>query len=177
MVLRLLIGLVKGLVLGGLLGFGLAKIGFVVPGALVAYLGMAVVGMLVALVAGKPIWAQGSRIEVGMKAAAGALLAPALLYAVRRWITPGLPFDPAVMGLEATGATLGTFAVTSYALVAAVIAGFFDADNDPNEKNDEKQAGKGPAQKKRIATDQAGEAAAPGEQEEAPAARRRQAGK
>jgi hypothetical protein len=151
MLSRLLIGLLKGIVVGGLLGFALAKLGFAVPGALVAYLGVAVVGMVVACVAGKPIWARGSRIEVGMKAAAGGLLAPALLYAVRRWITPGLPLDPASLGLDAAGATLGTFAVSSYAMVAAVLAGFFDADNDPADE-EQQTAPKTKAPKARIAS-------------------------
>jgi hypothetical protein len=176
MVLRLIFGLVKGLVLGGLLGYGLAAAGFAVPGAIVAYLGVAVVGLLVACIAGKPIWAKGARIEVGMKAVAAALLAPALLYAVRRWITPGLPFDPAVMGLEGAGASLGTFAVTSYAIVAAVLGGFFDADNDPSEGKEE-APGKAKAPKKRIEAAAAKQAEPLAEADEAVDVKRRRAGK
>ena len=52
---RLLIGIVKGLLVGGLVGFALAKLGFAAPGAIIAYLAAAMTGVLVGLVAGKPI--------------------------------------------------------------------------------------------------------------------------
>ena len=57
MAVRLILGLLKGLILGGLVGYGLAAAGFGVPGALVAYASAAPVGVLVAAVAVKPIWA------------------------------------------------------------------------------------------------------------------------
>src|SRR5512136_2746986 len=133
--LRLLSGLLKGLVLGAVAGFALAKLGFDVPAALVAYGAAAIVGVLVACIAGKPIWAKGARIEVGMKALVGALLAPALLYVARRWVTFELPFDlGGVVGLESVKAPIGTWAITSYAMVAAVLAAFFDVDNDPRSE-------------------------------------------
>lgn len=136
MLLRLLLGIVKGLVLGGLVGYGIAALGFIAPGAVVAYLAAVVVGLLIALIAGKPIWQKGSRIEVGMKAVAAAVLAPLLLLAVRRWLTMDLPLDVAALlpGLEAAegqALTLGGCAISSLALVAALIGGFFDADNEP----------------------------------------------
>jgi hypothetical protein len=169
--LRLFIGLVKGLILGGLIGYGIAAIGFGAPGALVAYLGAAVVGMLVALVAGKPIWVEDARIEVGMKAAAGATLAPGLMWLSRHFLTMGLPFDAGVLpGLEALqgqSLAVGTFAVTSLALVAAVLAGFFDADNQPKPEGAAKK-GAG-ASKKRIAAARPDGAAAEAEAEQAEA--------
>jgi hypothetical protein len=147
--LRLLLGLLKGLILGALAGFALAKLGFAMPPALVAYGAAAVVGVLVACLAGKPIWAKGARIEVGMKALVGALLAPALLFAARRWVTFELPFDlGGMLGLESAKAAIGTWAVTSYAMVAAVLAAFFDADNDPRSDPAEKTGGAKPASKR-----------------------------
>ena len=142
--IRLFLGLLKGVIVGGLAGFALAKLGFVVPGAVVAYGAAALVGVLVACIAGKPIWAKGARIEVGMKALVGALLAPALLYAARRWVTFELPFDlGGMVGLESVKAPLGTFALTSYAMVAAVLAAFFDADNDSRGEPAAADKGKG----------------------------------
>lgn len=163
MLLRLLLGIVKGVVLGGLVGYGLAAIGFFAPGAVIAYLAAAVVGALIALIAGKPIWQKDSRIEVGMKAVAGAVLAPLLLLAVRHWLTMELPLDVAALlpGLDAAQGqtlTLGGFAVSSLALVAAVVGGFFDADNEPAEKDAEKSKAE---PKQRIA---GAEADAPDEQ-------------
>src|SRR4051812_18701263 len=89
---RLLIGIVKGLLLGGLIGFGLAKLGLAAPGAIIAYLAAAATGVLVGLIAGKPIWAKDAKIEAGMKAFVGALLGAGLMYAARRWLTMPVPF-------------------------------------------------------------------------------------
>ena len=72
---RQLIGIVKGLIVGALVGFGLVKLGFPAPIAVVAYLAAAFAGVLIGLVAGKPIWAKDAKIEAGMKAFVGALLA------------------------------------------------------------------------------------------------------
>jgi hypothetical protein len=153
--LRLVMGLVKGLVLGALVGYGLAAAGMGTPGALIVYPVAVVVGVLVALVAGKPIWAKDARIEVGTKAVAAAILAPGLMWLVRSFVTMGIPFDvgalPGLESLAGQSLTLGSFAVTSVAMVAAVLAGFFDADNSPEESTDEKGSSAG--SKKRIAVD------------------------
>ena len=139
--LRLLLGLLKGLVVGALLGYGLAAAGLLVPPTLVAYGAAAALGAVVACVAGRPIWAKGARIEVGMKALAGVLIAPALLYVARRWLTFELPLDlPAMLGLGSVPASVGMLSLTSYALVGAVLAGFFDADNDAKAADSKEEA-------------------------------------
>ena len=56
-----------------------------------AYLGAALTGVLIGLVAGKPIWAKDAKIEAGMKAFVGALLATGLMYAARRFLTMPFP--------------------------------------------------------------------------------------
>jgi hypothetical protein len=160
-VVRLLIGLIKGLVIGALAGYGLAAAGAAVPGAAIAYPVAALVGMLVALVAGKPIWAKDARIEVGMKAAAGAVLAPGLLWLARRFLGFEIPFDVATLpGLQAVSGplTVGMFSGTSLAAVAAVLAGFFDADNQPGSA-DEAPA-KSEASRQRVDTSAAPKATA-----------------
>ncbi len=140
MIGRLLVGLVKGLVVGGLLGFAVAKLGFVAPGAVIAYLAAAAAGALVGLVAGKPIWAKDAKIEAGMKAVVGALLGAGLMFAIRRWLGVALPTSlgalsaPNASLLEsAANGTLGGLAVTSLALVAAVLGGFYEVDNTPSD--------------------------------------------
>jgi len=155
MLLRLLIGILKGLVVGGLIGFGIAKLGFAAPGALVAYLVAPLVGILIGLVAGKPIWAKDAKIEAGMKAAVGALLATGLMYATRRWLDVQLPFSFGPLGEAAPGTvgTLGGLAITSMALVAAVLGGFYEADNTPGEPEAASADNKAlPAGSKRIAS-------------------------
>ncbi|WP_438016807.1 hypothetical protein WMF18_39410 [Sorangium sp. So ce315] len=139
---RLILGIVKGLIVGGLLGFGLAKLGLAAPSAIVAYLAAALAGVLVGLVAGKPIWAKDAKIEAGMKAAVGALLGAGLMYAARRWLTLPVPVPLGELGGanlslgEAAGSpgTIGGLAITSLAAIAALLGGFYEADNDPSDE-------------------------------------------
>ncbi|WP_437854655.1 hypothetical protein [Sorangium sp. So ce363] len=149
---RLILGVVKGLIVGGLLGFALAKLGFAAPMAIVAYLAAALAGVLVGLVAGKPIWAKDAKIEAGMKAFVGALLGAGLMYAARRWLTVPVPLPLGELGGanlslgEAAGSagTFGGLAITSLAAIAALLGGFYEADNDPS---DEEKPGAKPAVK------------------------------
>src|ERR1700734_3192289 len=92
MLRRLLIGLVLGLIVGGLAAAALVA-GLHMPlfalgagGIGLAYLAAAVTGVLTGLVAGKPIWASGAKIEAGLKAFFGALLATGLMFALRQWV-------------------------------------------------------------------------------------------
>jgi hypothetical protein len=166
---RLLIGIVKGLLVGGLLGFALAKLGIAAPGAVVAYLAAAVAGVLVGLIAGKPIWAKDAKIEAGMKAFVGALLGAGLMYAARRWLTMPLPVTlgplseaNTSLGEAATSTgTIGGLAITSLAAIAGLLGGFYEADNDPadGEHAPEGNAKRAPTSGKRIAANDAGEEA------------------
>ncbi|HVY49694.1 MAG TPA: hypothetical protein VHB21_27560 [Minicystis sp.] len=166
MLARLLIGIVKGLILGGLVGFGLAKLGFAAPPAIIAYAAAAVTGVLIGLIAGKPIWAKDAKIEAGMKAVVGALLAGGLMYLARRFLTMPLPFSLGPLGganeslgqVADSAGTLGGLAITSLAAVAAALGGFYEADNTPGEAAAEKtHADKPPAEKKRVAAAAAAE--------------------
>jgi hypothetical protein len=175
MIVRLLIGLLKGLVVGGLLGFAVAKAGFGAPGAVVAYLGAALAGVLVGLVAGKPIWAKDAKIEAGMKAIVGALLGAGLMWTVRRWLG-GIPFPidlhaltPQNVSLNDTSAhgTLGGLAITSFAIVAAVLGAFYDADNTPSAEGDKAAASSKPAESSKTRVASNSKAVADAEEEDA----------
>jgi hypothetical protein len=127
MLKRLLLGLVKGLILGGGAAFAVIQTtgGAEYPSVLVAYLLAAVMGLIVALVAGKPIWSRGAGVEVGLKAAAAALLGPLVLYAARRWL--GLSLDLSAWGAGA--GMVGALPATSLPLVATVLAVLFELDH------------------------------------------------
>jgi hypothetical protein len=166
---RLLIGIVKGLFVGALVGFGLVKLGFPAPGAVLAYLSAAVTGVLIGLIAGKPIWAKDAKIEAGMKAFVGALLGAGLMYAARRWLTMPLPLalgnlaaanDSLGEAASNSAGTVGGLAMTSLASIAGVLGGFYEADNDPSDEAQEAPASatkKAAAGGKRIATEGADE--------------------
>jgi hypothetical protein len=156
MLLRLVLGLLKGLAIGGLVGFGLAKLGLAAPSALFAYAAAALVGALVGLIAGKPIWAAGGRIEAGLKAGFGALLATGLMALARNFLGFAMPIDLGSLaaanqslGETAAQGTFGGLAIVSLAMVAAVIGAFYDADNTP-EPEGSKKVEQGSAPKARI---------------------------
>lgn len=169
MPLRLLAGIIKGLVVGGLVGFGLAKLGFAAPGALIAYVAAATTGILIGLIAGKPIWAKDAKIEAGMKAVVGALFGAGLMWAARGWLKQELPLSLGPFGggnvslgeVAETHGTLGGLAITSLAAVAALLGGFYEADNTPASDGDsppKRVAATAPG--KRIATGGAADEAA-----------------
>ncbi len=165
MIKRLLYGLVFGLFVGaivaavaikalGLLSFGLAG-----GGAALAYVFASVTGILVGLVAGKPIWASGGQIEAGLKAFVGALVASGLMFVLRRWVHVDL--DLSNIGASPLGAAteIGALPAIALPMIAALLGAFYEADNTPEEKDpkkadkDKKDAGKG-KDKVRVGADE-----------------------
>jgi hypothetical protein len=158
MLRRLLVGLVLGLVIGGgvaaalVKGFALASFAPASPlggvsaagGAALAYLLAGVTGVLVALVAGKPFWAKGAWIEVGLKAFFGALLAVGGMFALRRWVdlSVELPF-----GLGA--GSLSQLPAASLPIIATVLSVFYELDNTGEPEG---EAGKETPDVKRVAS-------------------------
>ncbi len=147
MLRRLILGLVVGLVIGGVLAFGVVRLGEVTfagtGGDMLAYLSAAVAGAMTGLVAGKPIWASGAKIEAGLKALFGALLAAGGMFALRQW-AGGL--EPNLNFLGGGGpAPVGELPMASLPLLAAVLGGLFGLDNT-EEARDEG----GPDARKRV---------------------------
>lgn len=147
MLKRLLVGLVIGLVAGALLaaavikGLGMTAFAPSTGGAVLAYAFAAVTGVVVGLVAGKPIWASGGQIEAGLKAFFGALLGTGAMFAARRWLT--LDVDLAAIG--AGQGAIGELAATTLPIIAAVLGGFYEIDNTPEDKKEPPKDAKGGA--------------------------------
>jgi hypothetical protein len=116
---RLIVGILKGLVVGGLVGFALIKLGvglFVGGWAVLAYIAAAVTGIVVGLIAGKPIWAKDAKVEAGMKAFVGALLGAGLMFGLRKIAPPLADSVPAAFGVMTKDPqTLATFPITALA--------------------------------------------------------------
>lgn len=158
MLRRLLLGLVIGLLMGGLVAAGLVAGLHITSfagggGAILAYLTAALTGVLTGLVAGKPIWATGAKIEAGLKAFFGALLAAGLMFALRQWagafhppITTITPGDP-ITGL---GLSVGDLPAAALPIIAALLGGFFELDNT-GETAEGAKKGDSSGAKKRIA--------------------------
>jgi hypothetical protein len=140
---RAVIGLVKGLLLGGVLALVLVKgLGVATFGALIAYPVAVLIGVLAGLVAGKPIWRRDARIEVALKAVVGAIVAGGLMFGLRKWVNPSLD-------LGAFGAgELGELPVVSLPLIATALSVLFELDNTAEPVSET-------ADKQRIAPDKA----------------------
>jgi hypothetical protein len=144
MLKRASLGLAKGAVVGGLLGLACVYgLGMPVFAAWLAYLAAVLTGALTGLVAGRPIWIREARIEAGLKAAAGAILAAGAMFAVRRWLA--LSLDLGALGKGA----VGDLPLASLPLIAAGLAFFFEIDNtgepEPAVKKKTRVAGDGAA--------------------------------
>jgi hypothetical protein len=164
MLRRLLLGLILGAIVGGLAAAALvagplhmALFAADTGGAILAYAAAAITGVLTGLVAGKPIWASGAKIEAGLKAFFGALLAAGLMFALRQWVhfQPDLAFlMPGVDPVDVHTAVVGAVPALALPAVAAVLGGFFELDNTGGSDAD---GAKGDASKskKRVADDKA----------------------
>src|SRR5262249_50375205 len=92
MVKRLFVGLVLGAILGAIVaaalvqGLGVLTFDAWAFGAAGAYLSAAVTGLLTGLIAGKPIWSANGKIEAGLKAFFGALIALGGMFVLRTFV-------------------------------------------------------------------------------------------
>jgi hypothetical protein len=119
-------------------------------GIAMAYLAAALTGVLTGLVAGKPIWASGAKIEAGLKAFFGALIAAGLMFAARKWLTTEVNLE----FIHAGSGAIGQLPAASLPLVAAVLGGFFELDNTGGDDKDEAK-GTASTPKKRVAEEKA----------------------
>jgi len=131
MLRRLLLGLIKGSLVGGLLAYALvAGLSVQVLSGGFAYAAVVLVGVLSALVAGRPIWAAGARIEVLLKSIAAALLGSGLLFLLNRYLS--VQVDWGALGS-------GALAQLPYVLlptVGVLLSLFFEVDNDASQEEE-----------------------------------------
>ena len=138
MLKRLIIGLVLGTVIGAVVATVLVQgLGWVngFPYPVFAYLSAAATGVIAGLVAGKPIWSSDGKIESGLKAFFGILLALGGMFALRTWANVHLDLSM----LKAGEGSLGNLPAASLPLIAAVLAGFYEIDNSPSAEGDDKK--------------------------------------
>jgi hypothetical protein len=163
MLRRLFIGMLLGLVVGGLVAAamvaGLKLTAFVgAGGAILAYASAALAGVITGLVAGKPIWASGAKIEAGLKSFFGALLGLGLMFALRQW-AGAWTLD--LGALQAGHGAVGSLPAASLPLIAAVLGGFFGLDNtDEKEEGAAPRGALPPGERKRVASQANGKAKA-----------------
>ncbi|CAN5803561.1 hypothetical protein BH09MYX1_BH09MYX1_43740 [soil metagenome] len=143
MVKRLVYGLVFGLLVGGALGaavvkgLGMTAFGVGGAGTALAYVFAGLAGTLVGLVAGKPIWAAGGQVEAALKAGFGAVLAAAMMFAMRRWLHVDLNLGSLGLG-PAEATEIGSLPIISLPIAAGILGAFYEADNTPENKDGKK---------------------------------------
>lgn len=175
MVKRLVVGLLLGAIVGSVIaallmqGLGITSFDVAPLGAAFAYLAAAVTGVLTGLIAGKPIWSADGKIEAGLKAFFGALLAVGGMFVLRQWVNVEVP--PVIKGMAGP---IG-HVPASLPLLAAILGGFFELDNTGGDSDEKVESKGGPARanaknKVRVGAEDAAEAA---DDEEIASARRR----
>jgi len=141
MLRRLLLGVLKGTLIGAFVGSLLVFVlGVSLMTGFLGYLAAVFTGMCVALLAGKPIWARGAWIEVVLKGVAAAVLGAGLLYGVRTFLDTTL-----ALGSLGSG-SLSQLPLVMLPLLATVLAVFFEVDNtdEPTERRPEDDRTKKP---------------------------------
>jgi hypothetical protein len=142
MLRRLLLGFFKGGLVGGALG-AILVFGFGITAltGLLAYATSVGAGILVALVAGKPIWAKDAWVEVLLKAVAAAPAAAGLVFAAHHLLRSTLS-----LGSWGTG-TASQLPLVLLPLVATLLATFFEMDNtdEPDAAGPRRRVGTPPA--------------------------------
>jgi hypothetical protein len=181
MLKRLIVGLFLGAVVGAILaavlvqGLGVVSFDTWALGAAGAYLSAAVTGLVTGLVAGKPIWSADGKMEAGLKAFFGGLLALGGMFVLRQWVHTTV--DLTAMKASFGPAEIGQLPAVSLPIIAAVLAGFFELDNDgstaESEGDGEGKGKKALAAKVRVESDDAEDADEDEEKEEASAKKRR----
>src|SRR5450755_627669 len=128
MIRRLFVGLVLGALVGAIVAAALIKgLGVLVFGTVLALAAAAATGALVGLVAGKPIWANGAKIEAGLKAGVGAVIGVVGMLLVRKFL--GESVDLSQFGAGA--GAIGDLPATSLPIIAGVLGAFYEIDNTP----------------------------------------------
>lgn len=175
MLKRLIVGLLLGTIVGAVIAAVLVQgLGMMSFAPVFAYLAAAVTGVITGLVAGKPIWAADGKIEAGLKAFFGALLALGAMFALRTWAK----VDVDLNALHAGKGLLGDLPAASLPIVAAVLAAFFELDNTGESAKKEGEAETKGASAKALAAGKQvrvaeNDAVEEEEEEEAPAAKKK----
>ncbi len=124
--MRLVLGICKGLLVGGALGFAAQRMG-VTTGSL-AFVLFAAIGFASGVVAGKPIWRQETLWTPLIKGLFGAMILSLLYWGVRAFLG-WLPV-PAITALHLEeGATLGTSPVLLGPALSILYSVFVEIDD------------------------------------------------
>jgi hypothetical protein len=101
----------------------------------------AVTGAFTGLVACKPFWSADGKIEAGLKAFFGALLAAGGMFALQKWVTVGVNLD----ALSAGHGAIGELPAAALPVIGGVLGAIFELDNTPSAKDSDGNSSGGAA--------------------------------
>ena len=134
---RALLGLLKGLLVGGAVGYGLLRLG--AHGGFLAYLGCAITGALVGLLCGRAPWRAETIWTPVLKMLFGTLVG-AGLYALGSRFLPGMSFTvhglPGVTGDAVLGLRDGTLLAPAIGLLYGL---FVEVDDGGQGERDKRE--------------------------------------
>lgn len=177
MLKRLIVGLFLGTIIGAILaaalvqGLGVMSFADSSLGAVGAYLAAAVTGVVTGLVAGKPIWSADGKIEAGLKAFFGALIALGGMFVLRQWVH--VPVDLTSLKASNGPTELAQLPAVSLPIIAAVLAAFFELDNTGEAEKDKADPSSGTKVDKKVRVVEEHLAVDDEEEEEAAPAKKR----
>jgi len=135
--MRLVLGLLKGGVIGGALGFAAFKLG--VAGGVPAFVAYAIIGALVGMVCGKPPWKQDTFWTSALKGI-GGLIVGALLYWGGSKLLGGLHVTlPAALGAQ-PDRSFAELPILLGPLVGALWGAFIEVDDGGSAAADKTKA-------------------------------------
>lgn len=148
---RLLVGLLKGLVLGGLVGAGVhLGLGWTRTSGVLAYLIAVGAGATVGLLAGKPPWARGAWLESVLRAVGGLVVGGLLYFLAVRFASAPIPLE------AGPGVPAGTPWVELPLLYALAVGALYGALVELDHTPDRPGGGARKASKGRAAPDGGG---------------------
>jgi hypothetical protein len=140
--LRVVVGLLKGAVIGGALGFGALKLG--VGGGAAAFVTYALIGALVGMICGKPPWRQDTFWTSALKGI-GGLVVGVLLYLGARKLLGGVHLSlPAALGAPADS-SIAELPIVLGPLIGALWGCFIEVDDGGGSAAGDKGKPKQPA--------------------------------
>ena len=121
---RLIVGVGKGSAVAAIVVAALRALSANWSSVAVVYSASVVAGLLTGLVAGRPVWRRGSKLEASVKAVVGAFIATTTLFGIRKW----LPHVEVDLGAFGRG-PLGEVPAASLPIVASALALVFEIDH------------------------------------------------
>lgn len=121
---RLIVGVAEGFAVAAIVVAALRAVSADWSKVAVVYAATLALGLMTGLVAGRPVWRRGSKVEAAVKSVVGAFIAATTMFGIRKW----LPHVKVDLGVYGQG-PLGAVPTAALPLVASALALVFEIDD------------------------------------------------